>query len=169
MFTQKVQDAINDQIKLELESAYVYLSMSAYCETLNLNGMAAWLRGQSKEELEHAMKFFTFVHDRGGRVVLQAIAQPPTEFASPVEIFEKALNHERHVSAQIHKIYDLAVQEHDHPTQVMLHWFIDEQVEEEKTASEILAQLKMVEGSNSALLMLDKQLGKRGAAEEDDD
>jgi ferritin len=157
-----MQNAINEQIKNELYSAYLYLAMSAYCETNSFPGFAHWLRAQSQEEVEHAMKFFDFVNERGGRVELQAIEQPPVEFESPVAIFEATLEHERKVTAMIHHLFELALEEKDYPAQVLLHWFIDEQVEEESNAGQILDTLKMIGDKGQALVMLDRELAKRG-------
>jgi len=156
-----VQDAINEQIKNELYSAYIYLAMSAYFEDAGLSGFAHWMRAQAAEEEEHAMKFFGFVFDRGGRVELQAIDKPPFEWASPLAAFEHALAHEQKVTAMIHDIYTLAGKENDYATQVMLHWFIDEQVEEEKSASAIVDQLKMIDVKGTGLMVLDHKLGSR--------
>jgi ferritin len=161
MLNKTVQDAINEQIKHEFYSAYLYLSMSAYCETINLPGFAHWMRVQYQEELAHAMKFFDFVNDREGSVELQAIDQPPGEFQSPLDIFQQALEHERKISGLIHRLYEVAVKEKDYPTQALLQWFITEQVEEEKSASQIVEQLKMVGGGGAALLLLDRELGAR--------
>ncbi len=161
MLNKKIQDAINEQIKNELYSAYIYLSMSAYFESLNLTGMAHWMRLQSNEEVEHAMKFFDYINDRGGRVSLSAIDQPPFEWKSPLAAFENAYEHEQKVTGMINSIYALAVKENDYPTQVMLQWFIDEQVEEEKNASTIVEQLKMIGDSANGLMMLDHRLGER--------
>jgi ferritin len=163
MLSKALQDAINEQIKNELYSAYLYLAMAAYSEASNLPGFAHWLRAQSEEEVEHAMKFFDFVNERGGRVVLHAIDQPPVEFESPVKIFEETLNHERKVTGMIHRLYELALEEKDYPAQVMLHWFIDEQVEEESNATQILDTLKMIGDKGQALVMFDRELAKRGS------
>ena len=163
MLSKAMQDAINEQIKNELYSAYLYLSMAAYFETGNLPGFAHWMRMQSQEEVAHAIKFFDFVNERGGRVVLQAIDQPPVEFDSPSDVFEKTLEHERKVTALIHHLYEVALKENDYAAQVMLHWFIEEQVEEEDQASQILETLRMVGDKGNALVMLDRQLGSRGA------
>lgn len=163
MLSQAMQDAINEQIKNELYSAYLYLSMSAYCEANAMPGCAHWMRVQSQEEIDHAMKFFGFVNERGGRVVLYAIDQPPTEFDSPLAIFKETLEHERKVTALIHGLYQLALEEKDYPAQVMLHWFIDEQVEEESNATQIVDTLEMIGNKGHALVMLDRELGKRGA------
>ena len=167
MLSQPVQDAINDQIQKELYSAYVYLSMAAYFEAENLPGAAHWMRLQSNEEVEHAMKLFEFLNDRAGRVKLQAIPQPPGEFASPMAVFQEALAHEQKVTKSIHDLYALAVQENDYPTQSMLQWFIDEQVEEEKSAGDIVAQLEMVGDSATALFMLDRALAARQPEEDE--
>ena len=166
MLNKTVQDAINEQIKHEFYSAYLYLSMSAYCETINLPGFARWMRVQHLEELAHAMKFFDFVNDREGSVELEAIEQPPSEFQSPLDIFQQALEHERKISGLIHRLYELAVREKDYPTQALLQWFITEQVEEEKNAGQIVEQLKMTGGEPSSLLQLDRELAGRTAAPE---
>jgi ferritin len=163
MLSQAMQDAINEQIKNELYSAYLYLSMSAHCESDGMPGCARWMRAQSQEEVEHAMKFFDFVNERGGRVTLHAIDQPPTEFDSLLAIFKETLEHERKVTAMIHGLYQLALEEKDYPAQVMLHWFIEEQVEEESSATQILDTLEMIGDKGHALIMLDRELGKRGA------
>jgi ferritin len=159
----KVLESITDQIMHELYSAYFYLSMSAWCETENLPGFAAWLKFQAKEEQEHAMKFYDYLLDRGEKVVLKAIAQPPTDFASPREVFEKVYEHEQKVTALINAIYEKALAAKDVATQIELQWFISEQVEEEKNASTILAMINKVASSVGGLYQLDHQLGKRGA------
>jgi ferritin len=161
MIKQKVQDAMNEQLKNELYSAYLYLSMSAYFESVNLAGFASWMRVQAQEEQFHALKFFDFVNERGGRVVLKAIDQPPVEFDSPLAVFEETLAHEKKVTSLIHDLYALAVQENDYASQVFLQWFVSEQVEEEQSAEAILASLRMVGDKGQALLMLDRELGQR--------
>ncbi len=162
MLSQTLQDAINEQIGHEFYSAHLYLSMSAYFECNTLPGMAKWMRVQAAEEETHALKFFDYVNARGGRVRLSALDQPPTEFESPLDVFSKSLEHERKVTALINKLYALAQQENDYATQVMLQWFITEQVEEEKNASEIVEQLKRLGPSTGGLVHYDRQLGKRG-------
>jgi ferritin len=159
--SKKLQDALNDQVNAELHSAYTYLSMVAYFEAENWPGFAHWMRVQSREEIEHAIKIFDFINDRGGRVTLQAIDKPPVRFRSPLDAFQKAYQQEQKVTGLIHKLYELAVKENDYPTQVMLHWFIDEQVEEEKITGEVVAKLEMVSEHKPALLMLDRELGAR--------
>lgn len=162
MLSKKMQDAINEQIKNELYSAYLYLSMSAYFESMNLPGFAHWLRVQFEEEQEHALKFYDFIHDRGGTVELKAIDQPPSKWGSALEAFKEVLSHEQKVTSLIHSLYKLAQEENDYASQVMLNWFVEEQVEEEKNASEIVAHLELIEARGSAMLMLDHELGKRG-------
>lgn len=161
MLSKSLQDALNDQINKELYSAYLYLGMSAWCEAQNLPGAAHWLRAQAEEEQEHALKFFDFIHDRGGRVALQAIAQPPQEFTSLLDLFEQVLEHERKVTALINGLYKAALAEADYPSQVMLQWFINEQVEEEKNATAIVETLKSIGMQGPSLFMVDRQLAAR--------
>ncbi len=162
MLSNKLQSAINEQIKNELYSGYLYLGMSAYFEANNLPGFARWMRAQAAEEQAHALKFFDFVNERGGRVELQAIDQPPVEFEGPLAIFQVTLEHEKKVTSLINGLYELALAEKDYPAQVMLQWFINEQVEEEANATHIVETLKMVGEKGQALVMLDRQLGQRG-------
>jgi ferritin len=162
MLSKKLQDAINEQIKNELYSGYLYLSMAAYAEAQNLPGFAHWMKAQCQEEVEHAIKFFDFVNERGGRVELKAIDQPSVEFASPTALFEETLKHEQKVTALIHQLYELALEEKDYAAQVLLHWYIDEQVEEESTAAQILETLKMAGEQGQALVMMDRALAARG-------
>ncbi|MGD8967371.1 MAG: ferritin [Anaerolineae bacterium] len=163
MISEAMQNAINEQIKDELYSAYLYLSMAAYFEAASLPGFASWMRMQSQEEVDHAMKFFDFVNERGGRVELQAIEQPTVEFESPLAVFEATYEHEQKVTGLIHNLYALAVEEKDYAAQVMLHWFIDEQVEEEATASQIVDLLERIGDKDQGLIMIDRELGRRGA------
>ncbi len=163
MFTERLQNAINEQIVAEFYSAYLYLAMSAYLENKDLPGMAHWMRMQYEEEVIHALKFFDYMNDRGARVILSAIDAPPAEFDSVVAVFEEVLAHEQKVTSLIHNLYTLAIEEGDYPTQSLLHWYIDEQVEEEKSASEVLARLKMVQDYPPGLLMMDQELAARPA------
>lgn len=163
MLNKTVERAINEQIQAELYSAYLYLSMAAYSEAANLPGFAHWMKVQSQEEIEHSMKFFNYVNERGGRVVLKALDQPPVEFGSPVDLFKKVLEHEQLVTGLINDLYELAVKENDYATQVLLHWFIEEQVEEEANAAQIVETLKMAGDKGNALIMVDRGLAKRGA------
>ena len=163
MLTTPLLKAINEQINHEMYSSYLYLAMAAYCESKNFPGFAKWMKMQSAEETNHAMKLYDYIHDRGGIVALMAIDQPPAEFKSPLKMFEQALEHERKISGLITKLYELSIKENDYPTQVMLQWFITEQVEEEKTAIGIVEQLKMIGDSPVSLMMMDRQLGARSA------
>jgi len=158
-----MQDAINEQINKELYSSYLYLAMAAYFEEKNLPGFAKWMHIQEGEERQHAMKLYEFLVDRGGRVALKAIAAPEGDWKSTLELFKQVAAHEAAVTASIHSLYDLALKEKDHAAQVMLQWFITEQVEEEKHAGEIVETFKMLGESPMALMMLDRQLGSRGA------
>ena len=160
--SKALQGALNDQIHKEYYSSYLYLAMSAHLEAQNLPGAAKWTRIQSQEELSHALKLFDHMIDRGNRVALAAIQQPPAEYGSALQLFEKVLEHEQHVTASIHALYALAVKEQDYPAQVMLQWFVTEQVEEEKNASQVVEQLKAVGESKTSLMLLDRHLGKRG-------
>lgn len=161
MIGTKLQAAINNQIQAEMDSAYIYLAMSVYSEGKNLRGFAHWLKNQYNEEMEHAFKLLNYLVERGGTVQLQAIAAPATDFGSPVELFEKVLAHEIHITSLISKLYELAIAEKDYAAQVFLQWFIEEQVEEEGNAEAVLARLKMIGNSNGSLLYIDKELGKR--------
>lgn len=163
MLSKKLQDALNEQMRNELYSAYVYLSMSAHLATAHFPGFARWMRVQSQEEYSHAMKIYDFVLERGGQVVLKPIEQPPAQFKSPLDVFQQALKHEQKVTSMINQLYELAVKENDYPTQVMLQWFVTEQVEEENTAGAIVEQLKMIGNEPTALFMLDRELGARGS------
>ena len=161
MLGKKMEQALNDQINAEYFSSYLYLSMAAYFEAENLPGFAHWMRLQSQEELAHAMKFFEFINERGGRVTLKALEAPETTWKSPLAVFQAAYKHEQYISDRINKLVDLAVKEKDHATNSMLKWFVDEQVEEEASASAIVEKLKRVKDSPSPLFMLDRELGSR--------
>ena len=162
MLNQMVQDAMNEQIKNELYSAYFYLAMAAYFESENFSGFARWMEVQAQEEQSHAMKLYRFVNERGGRVELHAIDQPPLQFESPLDVFEKVLAHEQLVTSLIYDLYKKSVEANDYASQVFLQWFVTEQVEEEASATEIVEQLKMVGDKGHALLMMDRALGHRG-------
>lgn len=162
MINKSMQDAINDQINKELYSSYLYLSMAAYLEDRNLSGFAHWMRVQETEEREHAMKLYDFIVERGGRVMLKAIEAPKTEWKSTLELAEEVAAHEAMVTASIHALYELALKEKDYSAQIMLQWFITEQVEEERNAAEIVSNLKLIEDRGTAILMLDHRLAKRG-------
>lgn len=161
MISEKVQKAFNDQINAELYSAYMYLAMVADLESKNLVGMAQWMKVQATEEVGHAMKLFGHVVERGGRAVLGAIAEPPGEWATPLELFEAAYAHEQKVTALINKLVDVADAESDRAAHIFLQWFVTEQVEEEASTQEIRDKLKLAGDSPVALFMIDQQLGQR--------
>jgi ferritin len=162
MISKVMQDAINEQINKELFSSYLYLSMAAHFEEANLPGFGAWLRVQADEEREHAMKFYDHLLDRGGKVKLAAIAAPESEWPSVMAAVEEVLKHEQKVTASIHALYETALKEKDYPAQILLQWYIEEQVEEEKNATEIVESMKRIEAHETAVLQLDHRLGKRG-------
>ena len=166
MLSKTLEGALNQQINAEFYSAFIYLSMSTYFESANLEGFAHWMRVQYQEELGHGLKLVDFVNDRTGRVALEAIAKPLVDFKSPLDVMEQTLKHEQEVTASINRLYELAIKENDYPAQVMLQWFINEQVEEEKTADSILQQLKIIGADGTGLLMLDNRIGSRQAAPE---
>ncbi len=165
MKSQALVDALNQQINYEYFASYQYLAMAAYFESVGMPGFALWMREQSNEEMLHAMKIFDFMHDRGARVKLLAIKEPVSEFSSTLDVFEKTLAHEQAVTASINSLYELAQQEKDYPTQVMLQWFIEEQVEEEKTVQEIIDQLKLIGDDGTGLYQLDRQMATRTPAQ----
>jgi ferritin len=142
-------------------SAYLYLSMSAYLADQNWPGMAKWMTAQGGEENSHAMKIFNYIVERGGRVTLAAIDAPKTDWSGPAEVFEEAYGHEQKVTAMIHELVKLAREENDYASEVMLQWFVKEQVEEEASADEIVQALKKIGESSNGMFMLDHQLGKR--------
>jgi len=161
MLSERMEEALNRQLNAELYSAYLYLSMAAYYEASDLPGFANWMRVQVQEELAHAMKFFDYIVRRGGRVNLEAIEKPPSEWDSPVDVSAHVLEHERKVTSLIDDLVDLALEEKDHATYNFLQWFVAEQVEEEESASELLRKVKMASESPAGILMVDNELGGR--------
>lgn len=166
MLPQVVQDAINDQIREEFMASYNYLAMAAYCHHQNFHGFAQWLKIQSDEEHSHAKKLFDFMVARGCKVDLKEVAQPPAEFSSILNVFEEALEQEKHVSQRIDALYELAFQEKAFAALVELQWFITEQVEEEQTFRDVVAKIKLVQDDPSAMLDLDREMGSRTDAPE---
>jgi len=158
---KQLEKLYQDQIKNEWYSAYLYMSMAAWFESANLDGFAHWMKKQAGEEYAHGQKMFDFLLDRGVKVVLQAIAQPPADFSSPTEIFEKSLEHEQKVTALINAIADASDKVNDRPSKVFIQWFVTEQVEEEKNATKILETLKKMKPDSSGIFQLDHRLGKR--------
>jgi ferritin len=161
MISKAMQDAMNEQMKHEFYSSYLYLSMSAFLDSANLPGLARWMRAQAQEETKHAMKIFDHVLDRGGKVALQQLGQPPADFTSPRDVFDQAHKHEEQVTASINKVYGQAVDERDFASTAFLDWFVREQVEEEKTSGLLAEQFRMVGEDRPGLLMLDRELGQR--------
>ena len=161
MITKKMQQALNEQINAELYSAYLYLSMEAYFKSENLPGFANWMRAQTQEELMHAMKIYDFLNERGGRVILKRIEEPPTQWDSPLAAFEAAYKHEQKVTGLINDLVNLAIEEKDHATNSFLQWFVNEQVEEESSADEVVQKLKRVEKAPGGMFMIDQELGQR--------
>ncbi|MFQ5952204.1 MAG: ferritin [Candidatus Omnitrophota bacterium] len=166
MISQKMQNSLNDQLTNELYSAYLYLSMAAYAFSIGLPGFARWFRVQASEEEGHAMKFFDYINEQGGRVTLKAIKEPPKNFKSAVDLFEKTLEHEKKVTATINKLVKQARSENDYATETFLQWFVTEQIEEEANDTDILQKMNLAGKSGGALLLLDIQLGKRAAEAE---
>ena len=163
MLDADIEKALNNQINAELYSSYLYLSMAAGLSSINLEGFAQWMTAQSQEEYMHAMKFYNYVNDRGGRVTLQAIEAPPTEWNCPLGVFEATYEHETKVTGLINDLAGLAASKNDNATLACLQWFITEQVEEEATADGIVQKLKMVKDAPYAIFMIDQELGQRPA------
>lgn len=161
MIHEEMEKAINEQINAELYSAYLYLSMSAYFESISLKGFAHWMRIQTMEEQTHAKRFYDYLIDRGGRVVLSEIKAPPVQWDSPLSVFEHVLEHEQYVTSLINNLVDLSIKLKDHATNSFLKWFVDEQVEEESSADEIIQSLRLNENNPGGLFLIDKDLAQR--------
>ncbi len=161
MIKGTLEKAINSQINAELYSSYLYVSMSSYFSSVNLKGFAHWMRVQVQEELVHAVKFYDYLVGRGGRVVLTAVKAPPSEWDSPLKVFENVLSHEQKVTGLINDLVNLSMSEGDHATTAFLQWFVTEQVEEEASADEIVKKLNLIKDQAGALLMVDQELGQR--------
>ncbi|NUM56187.1 MAG: ferritin [Candidatus Hydrogenedentes bacterium] len=168
MISGKLEKALNKHLNAELFSAYLYAAMAAYFEHKNLNGFANWMRIQAREEMGHSLKFYTYIHDVGGRVELDAIAKPPVDYKSPLAVFEDALGHEQNVTKAIYKLMDLALAESHHATSTFLQWFVTEQVEEEKVADDIVKRLRLVGNSPEGLFLMDRELATRTFTPEPD-
>ncbi len=161
MIKEKIQKALNQQLNWELYSSYLYLSMSAYFHSTNLNGFAGWMRVQAQEELIHVMKFYDQLIQREGRVTLYAVEEPPSEWQTPLKAFEHAYNHEQKVTGFINNLVNLSIAEQDHTTNNFLQWFVAEQVEEEASVGEVRQKLRLIDDNSSGLFMLDNELGTR--------
>ncbi|MFQ5585522.1 MAG: ferritin [Thermodesulfobacteriota bacterium] len=161
MLNDKMQKVLNEHLNYEIYSSYLYLSMAAYFESIDLKGFANWMRIQVQEELVHVMKFYDYIIERDARVTLTEVAGPPTEWDSPAAAFADTLKHEQMVTERINKIVGAAITENDYATHTFLQWFITEQVEEEATAKGVLQQIKMIGESSDGLFMIDRELGQR--------
>ena len=161
MLNKRLETELNKQVNAEFYSAYLYLSMSAYFSDINLNGFSNWMKIQFEEEQAHAMKFYQFILDRSGKITLDKIEAPKTEWNGVINVFEEVLKHEQHVTALINNLIEIAYEEKDHATVAELQWFVTEQVEEEASVSDILDQLKMIEGKGAGLFMLDREMKQR--------
>jgi len=161
MLNKRLEVELNKQLNAELYSAYLYLSMSAYLASKNLSGFSNWMKVQFEEEQFHALKFYNYIIDRGGNVTLTAIEAPKTEWKDILDVFKDVLAHEEKVTALINELVNIAMEEKDHATASALQWFVTEQVEEEATVSDLLNQLKLVEGKGSGLFMLDREAKQR--------
>lgn len=161
MLSRKMEKALNNQVNAELYSSYLYLSMAAYFKNTGLNGFARWMECQALEELTHAMKFYGFLNERGAQALMTPIEGPPIRWESPLAVFDEVLKHEVKVTGLIHNLVDMAIKEKDHASNNFLQWFVSEQVEEEASATEVLQKLKLMEGAQGGLFMLDQELGQR--------
>lgn len=166
MPSKKMEEALNEQLNAELFSAYLYLAMTAYFESRSLLGFANWMRIQAREELMHAMKFYDYINERSGRVVLKAVGAPTKEWKSPLAAFEAAYEHEEKITELINNLMNLAIKEGDHATQIFLQWFVTEQVEELANANAVIEKLKLVENSANGLFLIDHELASRTAEPE---
>jgi ferritin len=161
MIKKAVEEALNEQINAEFQSAYLYLSMSAYFQAAGLAGYANWMRVQYQEELAHATRFFDYVNERGGRVQLSPIKDVQVDFSGVINVFEETLVHEQMVTGLINRLMDISIQESDHATKSFLQWFVDEQVEEESNVEQILNNIKLIKGEGQGLLMMDREMKTR--------
>lgn len=161
MLNEKIEKALNEQIKKEIYSAYLYFSMAAFFDAENLKGFANWMKKQAKEEFEHAMKIYNYIYEKSGKVELQAIEKPKCKWDSPLAVFEEAYSHEKFITDSIYKLYELSLEEKDYATSSMLKWFIDEQVEEEAQTEEIVQKIKILFSSPNGIYLLDRELGQR--------
>jgi ferritin len=161
MLNKKMEQSLNEQMNREMYSAYLYLSMSAHCTNKGLKGFANWFMVQFHEEMFHAMKFYEYINLQGGRAILKAISQPPSSFESPLEMFSKTLEHEQFITKSINELMELAIAEKDHATQIILQWYVTEQVEEESNDNEIISQLRIIKDDPQGIMLLDRELAGR--------
>ena len=161
MLSTEMESALNEQLKAEAYSGYLYIAMGAYFESQGLRGLAQWMGAQAREEFFHSSKFYNFIVERGGRVTLKAIDAPPTNWSSPLAAFQDALKHEQKVTGLINNLVNMAQGENDHATVIFLQWFVTEQVEEEASVGEVVQKLELIGEAGPGLFMLDKELGTR--------
>ncbi len=161
MLSERMAQALNDQINAELFSSYLYFSMAAYFESISLEGCAHWMRMQAQEELEHSVKISGYIHERGNRCIMEAIDKPKTDWESPLNVFEDVVDHEQKVTGLVNNLVDIALDERDHATRNFLEWFVAEQVEEEANVGAVCDKMKMVKDDSGGLFALDLELGKR--------
>jgi len=164
MLTGNMEKALNEQINAEMYSSYLYLSMAAYFESRKLDGFASWMQTQAAEEWQHAMKFYSYIHSRGGRVLLKSIAEPQAEWDSPKAAFEAALEHEKMITGRINDLVEIAVSEKDNATHHFLMWFVTEQVEEEQSVGGVVDKLELLGDHPGGLFMMDRELAGRAAS-----
>jgi len=161
MLKERIEQELNKQLNREFFSSYLYMSMAAYFQSVDLLGFANWMQIQAKEELVHAEKFYNFIQERGARVTLEQIEKPQTEWTSPLAAFEDSYAHELHITASINELVNIALEEKDHATNIFLQWFVTEQVEEESNAVEVIRKLKLMKDAPGGMFMLDKELAMR--------
>ncbi|MCB2183502.1 MAG: ferritin [Desulfobulbaceae bacterium] len=161
MLNAKMEKALNEQVNWELYSSYFYLSMSSYFESISLPGCAAWMKAQAQEELFHAIKLYGFINERGGRAIMEAIGKPPSEWDSPLAVFEDVLAHEQKVTGLINDLVNLALDERDHASNIFLQWFVSEQVEEEASVGGVLDKFRLIGDDKGGLFAMDQELGQR--------
>ncbi len=161
MIAKKINTALNAQVNAELFSAYLYMSMSAWCSQRSLSGMANWMRCQAQEEQFHAMKIYDYILERGGHISLDAIEKPSAEWDSPIALFEETARHEAKVTGLINDLVSLSIKEKDYAAHIFLQWFVTEQVEEEASVSEVLERMKMIGDDSAGMFAMDMELAKR--------
>ncbi|MFW2368005.1 MAG: ferritin [Desulforhopalus sp.] len=161
MISQKMNDALNEQVNAEMFSSYLYLSMSAWCSERSLSGFATWMRAQAQEEMFHGMKIYDYILERGGSIELKNIERPEADWSSPLAVAEEVANHEAKVTGLINDLVDVAMAEKDHASNIFLQWFVAEQVEEEASAGDVLERMKMIGDDSAGMFAMDLELGKR--------
>lgn len=161
MLISRIEKELNKQLNKEFFSAYLYMSMSAYFKSIDLLGFANWMNIQAKEEMIHAEKIYNFIHERNGKVTLEQIEKPQTDWDSPLAAFEDSLKHELFITDSINELVNIALEEKDHATNIFLQWFVTEQIEEESNATEIIRKLKLMKDAPGGMFMLDKELATR--------